>query len=39
MWIWGVVFVFFYLAFLVWQTYYAMLTANRTTWGTRPSTA
>ncbi|MEA2143711.1 MAG: hyaluronan synthase [Solirubrobacteraceae bacterium] len=39
MWIWGVVFVFFYLVFLVWQTYYAMLTANRTTWGTRPSTA
>jgi hyaluronan synthase len=38
LWIWGVVFVFFYLAFLVWQTYYAMLTANRTTWGTRPST-
>jgi hyaluronan synthase len=38
MWLWGVLFVFFYLVFLVWQTYYAILTANRTTWGTRPST-
>jgi hyaluronan synthase len=38
MWLWGVLFVFFYLVFLVWQTYYAVVTANRTTWGTRPST-
>jgi hypothetical protein len=22
----------------LWQTYYAAATANRTTWGTRPST-
>jgi hyaluronan synthase len=38
LWLFGVLFVFFYLAFLVWQTYYAILTANRTSWGTRPST-
>jgi hyaluronan synthase len=38
LWLWGVAFVFFYLAFLLWQTYYAVATANRTTWGTRPST-
>ena len=37
-WIFGVLFVFFYLAFLVWQTYYALATANRSDWGTRPST-
>ena len=33
----GSLFVFFYLCFLVWQTYYAILTSNRTSWGTRPS--
>lgn len=38
LWMWGVAFVFFYLVFMLWQTYYAALTANRTTWGTRPST-
>lgn len=38
LWIYGVIFVFFYLVFLVWQTYWAVLTANRSTWGTRPST-
>jgi hyaluronan synthase len=38
LWVYGILFVFFYLAFLVWQTYYAILTASRTTWGTRPST-
>jgi hyaluronan synthase len=38
LWLWGVAFVFFYLVFLLWQTYYAVATANRTTWGTRPST-
>jgi hyaluronan synthase len=37
-WIYGVAFVFFYLFFLVWQTYYAMLTGRRNDWGTRPST-
>ena len=35
LWIWGVVFCFFYLAFLLWQTYYAMLTARSSSWGTR----
>ena len=36
-WVFGILFVFFYLCFLVWQTYYAILTSNRTSWGTRPS--
>jgi hyaluronan synthase len=35
LWIWGVVFCFFYLAFLLWQTYYAMLTTRSSAWGTR----
>jgi hyaluronan synthase len=35
LWIWGVVFCFFYLAFLLWQTYYAMLTTRSSSWGTR----
>ena len=39
LWVYGVIFVFFYLVFLVWQTYWALLTASRSTWGTRPSTA
>lgn len=38
LWAYGVLFVFFYLTFLVWQTYWAIATASRTTWGTRPST-
>jgi hyaluronan synthase len=38
LWIYGVIFVFFYLVFLVWQTYWAVLTASRSSWGTRPST-
>jgi hyaluronan synthase len=38
LWLWGVAFVFFYLVFLLWQTYYAAITANRTTWGTRAAT-
>jgi hyaluronan synthase len=38
-WIFGVVFVFFYLAFLLWQTYYAILTSRTASWGTRPATA
>jgi hyaluronan synthase len=37
LWLFGILFVFFYLCFLVWQTYYAILTSNRTSWGTRPS--
>src|SRR4051795_1839176 len=39
LWVFGVAFVFFYLVFLIWQTYYAILTARRSSWGTRPSTA
>jgi hyaluronan synthase len=38
-WVYGVVFCFFYLAFLLWQTYWAILTARSSSWGTRPSTA
>jgi hyaluronan synthase len=38
-WIYGVVFCFFYLAFLLWQTYWAILTARSSSWGTRPATA
>jgi hyaluronan synthase len=42
LWIFGVVFIFFYLAFLLWQTYYAILTSRNPSWGTRsgePETA
>ncbi|HEX8645397.1 MAG TPA: glycosyltransferase family 2 protein [Thermoleophilaceae bacterium] len=39
LWIYGVVFCFFYLAFLLWQTYWAMLTSRTADWGTRPATA
>jgi hyaluronan synthase len=39
LWVFGVAFVFFYLVFLIWQTYYAILTARSSSWGTRPSTA
>jgi len=35
LWIYGVLFVFFYLVFLVWQTYYAILTSRTSSWGTR----
>jgi hyaluronan synthase len=35
MWFYGVGFVFFYVAVLVWQTYWALLTARRNDWGTR----
>ena len=38
-WIYGIVFCFFYLVFLLWQTYYAILTARTARWGTRPATA
>jgi hyaluronan synthase len=37
LWFWGVAFSFFYIAFLLWQTYYAVATSGRTGWGTRPS--
>ena len=39
LWIFGVAFCFFYLFFLLWQTYWAMATARSSTWGTRPATA
>ena len=35
LWVFGIVFVFFYLAFLLWQTYWAILTARSSSWGTR----
>ncbi len=35
MWIYAIAFSFFYMAFLVWQTYYALLTINKNHWGTR----
>jgi hyaluronan synthase len=38
-WIYGVAFCFFYLGFLLWQTYWAILTARSASWGTRPATA
>ena len=34
-WLAGVSFVFFYVAVLLWQTYWAMATARRSDWGTR----
>ncbi len=39
LWVYGILFCFFYLAFLLWQTYYAILTTRSSSWGTRPSTA
>jgi hyaluronan synthase len=39
LWVFGVLFVFFYLAFMLWQTYYAVLTSRNPNWGTRPSRA
>jgi hyaluronan synthase len=39
LWIFGVFFCFFYLVFLLWQTYWAILTARTAEWGTRPATA
>jgi hyaluronan synthase len=38
-WIYGVLFVFFYLAIMLWQTYYAIATCRTAAWGTRPATA
>jgi hyaluronan synthase len=39
LWVYGVVFCFFYLFFLLWQTYWAIATARSASWGTRPATA
>lgn len=38
-WVYGIAFCFFYLAFMLWQTYWAILTARSSSWGTRPATA
>lgn len=38
LWWHGITFVAVYMAFLVWQTYYAVLTIRDTKWGTRDST-
>ena len=38
-WMYGILFVFFYLAIMVWQTYYAIATCRTASWGTRPATA
>jgi hyaluronan synthase len=35
LWLAGILFVFFYLAFMLWQTYYAILTSRTASWGTR----
>jgi hyaluronan synthase len=35
LWVFGVLFVFFYLVFLLWQTWYAILTSRNSSWGTR----
>jgi hyaluronan synthase len=35
LWVYGIVFSFFYMFVLVWQTYYALLTVRRNHWGTR----
>jgi hyaluronan synthase len=34
-WLYGVLFVFFYLAVMLWQTYYAIFTCRTASWGTR----
>ncbi len=39
LWVFGVLFVFFYLAFLLWQTWYAILTSRNSSWGTRAAAA
>ena len=35
LWVYGIIFSFFYMFVLVWQTYYALLTLRRNHWGTR----
>ena len=35
LWVYGILFSFFYMFILVWQTYYALLTVRRNHWGTR----
>jgi hyaluronan synthase len=38
LWHHGITFIVIYMAFLVWLTYYALLTLRNTNWGTRAST-
>jgi hyaluronan synthase len=38
-WLYGILFVFFYLGVMLWQTYYAIATCRTASWGTRPATA
>ncbi|MFY9269029.1 MAG: glycosyltransferase [Candidatus Manganitrophaceae bacterium] len=35
LWVYGILFSFFYMFVLVWQTYYAFVTVRRNHWGTR----
>jgi hyaluronan synthase len=35
LWVFGIAFCFFYLFFLLWQTYWAIVTARSSSWGTR----
>ncbi len=39
LWLYGILFVFFYLGIMLWQTYYAIATCRTAAWGTRPATA
>ncbi len=39
LWLYGILFVFFYLGIMLWQTYYAIATCRTASWGTRPATA
>jgi hyaluronan synthase len=39
LWLYGILFVFFYLGIMLWQTYYAIATCRTSAWGTRPATA
>jgi len=39
LWVFGIAFCMFYLCFMLWQTYWAILTARTVKWGTRPATA
>jgi hyaluronan synthase len=39
LWVFGIAFCAFYLCFMLWQTYWAILTARTAKWGTRPATA
>jgi hyaluronan synthase len=39
LWMYGILFVFFYLGIMLWQTYYAIATCRTAAWGTRPATA